>query len=345
MKVAALRSAHPRLLGCWTDDPADPGRLPVDHTAVQQLAAAIAPGARLTDLGGVYSLNARLDPAGLVLRVHQPPACVSRPRLLAVQEVRRRLAHRGLRVPVAVPWRGATVFRCGSRWAELEGYVPAERLAPEPGSYLWLYGAMGALHRALTALDLRVPRPLGATYAPPGSVRRWLPVTEGAVLGDPEAEEVARLVRDLTRRLRRQWVPAAALPVQLVHGDVRPSNVRRTPSGEVVYFDFGFLARRPRIHDLAYGLAFMVWALDALPAPERFPWGLVPQLLSAYEATAPARLTAAERAALVPYTAAVPLYYAALDGFTEDPAGKLRSRLPFLRLSAWLLAHPEAVCG
>ena len=113
MNVSALRSAHPRLLGYWTDDPADPGRLPLDHLAVQHLAAAIAPGARLTDLGGVYSLNARLDPAGLVLRVHQPLACVSRPRLLALQEVRQGLVRRGLCVPVALPWRGATVFRCG----------------------------------------------------------------------------------------------------------------------------------------------------------------------------------------------------------------------------------------
>jgi len=28
---------------------------------------------------------------------------------------------------------------------------------------------------------------------------------------------------------------------------------------------------------------------------------------------------------------------------TEDPTGKLRARLPFLRLSEWLLAHPSAL--
>lgn len=334
---------HPRLVGWWTDDPADPGRLPLNHPDVQRLAAAIAPGAQLTDLGGVMSLNVRLEPAGLVLRVHQPPTCVSRPRLLGLQEVRRRLAGGGLRVPVALPWRRATVFRCGSRWAELEEYLPNERLAPTLESYVCLYAAMGILHHALAALDLSAPRPVGATYAPPSSVQRWLPVTEAAVHGDPEAGDIARLVRDLARRLRRRWVPATDLPVQLVHGDVRLSNVRRTPAGETVYFDFGFLARRPRIHDLAYALAFMVWALDALRAPERFPWDVVPRLIGAYEAAAQTRLTPAERTALAPYTAAVPLYYAALDGFTEDPAGKLRTRLPFLRLTEWLLAHPEAM--
>jgi Ser/Thr protein kinase RdoA (MazF antagonist) len=337
--------SHPRLVRCWTDDPGDPGRLPLNQPDVQRLAAAIAPGACLTDLGGVYSLNVRLDPAGFVLRVHQPPTCVSRRRLLAVQDVRRCLASRGLRVPVAIPWRGATVFRCGSRWAELEEYMPNERLAPTPETHVWLFGAMGALHQALAPLDRVVPHPVGATYAPPGSVRRWLPVTEAAVREEPEARDIARLVRDLARRVRRRWVPAADLPVQLVHGDVRLSNVRRTPAGETVYFDFGFLAKRPRIHELAYALAFMVWALDALRGPEHFPWDVVPRLIEAYEAAAPTRLTPTERTALLPYTAAVPLYYAALDGFTEDPAGRLRSRLPFLRLSTWLLDHPTVLGG
>jgi hypothetical protein len=64
----------------WTDDPADPGRWQLHHPDVQRLAAVIAPGAHLTDLGGAMSLNVRLDPLGLVLRVHQ--AHVSRARLL-----------------------------------------------------------------------------------------------------------------------------------------------------------------------------------------------------------------------------------------------------------------------
>jgi Ser/Thr protein kinase RdoA (MazF antagonist) len=342
---------HPRLVNWATDDPDDPGRLPVSHADVQRLAAAIAPGARLTDLGGVMSLNARLDPvdapgaAALVLRVHQQ--FVSRPRLLALQEVRRHLAGRGLRVAVAVPWRGATVFRCGTHWAELEEFIPNERPAPTLDAHVWLFGAMGTLHRALAGVDAPVPRPFGAPYAPPASVRRWLPVTVAAVQADREATEISRLLRDLVGRLRRRWVPAAELPAHLVHGDARLSNVRRTPggqpgAGETIYFDFGFLARRPRIHDLTYSLAFMVWALDYLEAPERFPWESVPRLIAAYEAAAGSRLTPAERTALVPYTSAVPLYYAALDGFTEDPAGKLRTRLPFLHLSEWLLERPDA---
>jgi Ser/Thr protein kinase RdoA (MazF antagonist) len=332
---------HPRLLEWWKDNPSDPDRPSLNNPDVQRLISAINPRAHGTDLGGVMSLNVRLGLTGLVLRVHQP--FVSRRRVLAVQEVRRRLAGLGLVVPVPMPWRTAMVFRCGNRWAELEEYVLHERAEPVPGSYLWLFGALGTLHRALAALDVRVPRPLVATYAPPGSLRRWLPVTESAIQGDPEASDTAWLLRDLVSHLGHHWIPAGRLPMQLVHGDIRLSNVCQTPEGKTVYLDFGFLAQRPRIHALAYSLAFMVLALGGHEEPEHFEWQSVSRLCEEYEAAAKTRLTEAERKALLPYTAAVPLYAAALDGFSNDPAGLLRARRPFLRLSAWLLTHPEAM--
>jgi Ser/Thr protein kinase RdoA (MazF antagonist) len=243
-------------------------------------------------------------------------------------------------VPLPVGWCGATVLRCGRRWAELEAYVPHQRLAPTLDSYAWLFAALGHLHRELTTLERTVPRPLVATYAPPGTLRRWLKVTEAAVAGDHAATDGARHLRDLVGRLRRHWLPASRLPQQLVHGDVRLSNVGRTPDGTTLYLDFGFLAVRPRIHDVAYALAFMLHALDAHHEPESFAWQSVPPLIDAYEAAAHARLTAAERRALAPATAAVPLYHAALAGFAGDPVGQLESALPFLHLSDWLLAHP-----
>jgi Ser/Thr protein kinase RdoA (MazF antagonist) len=331
---------HARLLEWWTDDPSNPDRPLLNDPDVQRLIAAIRPASHAADLGGVMSLNVLLG-GELVLRVHQP--FVSRPRLLALQRVRRRLAGQGLRVPLPVPWKDETVFRCGKRWAELEAYLPHQRPAHTLDSYTWLFGAIGTLHRALRTLDLAVPRPLVATYAPPGSLRRWLPITEAAVRGDPEAAGVARLLRALVRRLRRQWVPATELPVQLVHGDARLSNLCRAADGGTVYLDFGFLARRPRIHELAYALAFMLLALGGHRAPESFAWERIPPLVEAYEAAANTSLTQAERKALAPYTASVPLYAAALDGFTGNPVKKLCSRLPFLRPSDWLLEHPEAL--
>ncbi|MGH2351899.1 MAG: phosphotransferase enzyme family protein [Chloroflexota bacterium] len=312
---------------------------------VRRLAAEIAPGSAAVDLGGTMSLNVGLQSAGLVLRVHRP--FVSRPRLIALQHVRQGLAERGLIVPVPVPWRGATVFRCASRWAELETYVPGERPEPLAESYTWMFRAMGALHRTLATLHLTVPRPVVATYGPPSTLLRWLPVTESAIRGDPDASGTARRLRELIRRLRSQWVTAAELPVQLIHGDVRLGNVRRTPEGETVYLDFGFLAHRPRIHELAYSLAWMVLRPDSRGTAEGFAWETVPQLVRAYEDTAQTALTAGERRALAPHVAAVPLYLAALAGFVSDPVAHLRNeaRLAFLRIGEWILAHPDAVLG
>ena len=246
-------------------------------------------------------------------------------------------------MPTPLPWRNALVLRCRNRWAELEEYIPHQRPAPTLDSYAWLFGAMGALHHALAPIDLAVPRPVVATYAPPSSLRRWLRVTDVVVHGDPEAADATRRLRELVRQLSGMWVPATALPRQLVHGDVRLSNVCRTPEGTPVYLDFGFLALRPRIHELAYSLAFMVVALDGDRAPETFVWHSIGPLIAAYESDAHSRLTPAERRALTPCTVAVLLYHAALAGFSDDPAGQLRDRLSFLHLAEWLLAHPETL--
>lgn len=334
---------HPRMLGWYNNNPVDPGRSDLYDPDVQRLIAGIAPGSRATDLGGVMSLNAWLEPAGLVLRVHRP--FVTRQRLLAVQEVRRRLAARGLLVPVPIPHGGSTVLRCGRRWAELEGFIPHEPPEPTPETFVSMFAAMGTLHRAMAEINLPVPRPLVAIYAPPGTLRRWLPITESAVRGDPEAAAAARLLRELTDRLRGQWVSASRLPVHLVHGDMHLSNVCRTPEGRTAYLDFGFLARRPRIHEIAYSLSWSIFALDGHLALNRFDWTIIPQLVAAYELAADTVLTAAERVALAPYTAAAPLYHAAIAGFTNDPAGHLKAELPYMRLSEWLLAHPEVLRG
>lgn len=334
---------HPRLLEWWKDNPTDPDRPSLNDADVQRLIALIDPGSYATDLGGVMSLNAKLDPAGAVLRVHQP--FVSRKRILAIQQVRCSLSSQGLLVPVPSSWRNMLVLRCGNRWAELEPYLPHRRAEPQYDSYSWLFGALGTLHRALATLDRSVPRPLVATYAPPGSLRRWLSVTEAAVQGDLEAVAVAQFLRDLVGWLRRQWLPASQLPQQLIHGDVHLNNVGQTSEGRTLYLDFGFLAYRPRIHDLAYSLAFMIPALHGSQALESFAWQHIPRLLVEYETSAKSRLTEEERRALAPYTAAVPLYAAALDGFSNNPKGQLGSRLSFLHLSEWLLAHPEVMLG
>src|SRR5688500_6398195 len=104
----ADRARHPRLIARWTDDPADRGRLPPPWPSVQQLVAQVAPGAPGTALGGGMSLNLGLAPPSAaestrVLRVRQ--GHVTKPRLPAVQEVRRHLAASGLLTPIPLPWR------------------------------------------------------------------------------------------------------------------------------------------------------------------------------------------------------------------------------------------------
>ncbi|WP_369125225.1 phosphotransferase [Alicyclobacillus fastidiosus] len=83
-------------------------------------------------------------------------------------------------------------------------------------------------------------------------------MTETAVQSDSQATKIAQLLELLVRRLRRQRVSSSEIPVQLVHGDVRLSNVCPGVDGTTVFFDFGFSAQRPRVHDLAYALAFMI---------------------------------------------------------------------------------------
>lgn len=330
-----------RLRAWWTDDPADPGRLSLSSPCAQALIREMSPASRPTDLGGVMSLNVHLGDLGSVLRIHQP--FVSRARLLGLHAVRAALLKRGLRVPVPQKWRDRVLLRCGRRWAEMEEYIPHRRLKPTTASYQWLFGALGRLHRALSRVDLRIPRPCVATYAAPGSLHRWLAITARAVETTPECEPLISQLRTLIRGLDRLWVPASQLPVQYIHGDARLSNIVQTGAEEPVYLDFGFLAQRPRIFDIAYALVFMAWALQAGQSPEQVDWALVPDLLDRYEESSGSRLSRLERRALLPMMVSVPLYAAALDGFTEDPAGKLMGRRSFIAFGAWLLAHPEIV--
>ncbi|GCE50860.1 Ser/Thr protein kinase RdoA (MazF antagonist) [Thermosporothrix hazakensis] len=328
---------HSRLRSWWQDNPANPDHPTLNNPDVKRLLMSRYPTSSAIDLGGTMSLNIHVVPENIVLRVHQP--FVSRERLLAIQRVRQALTAQGLQVPLPEP--NATVLRCGKRWAEIEVYRPHQRLPHTFEAYCWLFQALGRLHHALSTCDNTVPRPLVATYAPPSSLRRWLTVTQQALHDHPQAFEIAHYLGKLVRELRRQWHPASHLPQQLIHGDIHLSNVCQTPDKQTIYLDFGFLAYRPRIHDLTYALAFMLLALNGPQKPQDFAWHRIALLLNAYETTAHTRLSEQERKALTPYTAAIPLYAAALDGFSYNPARQLQGRLPFLHLSEWLLTCPQ----
>jgi Ser/Thr protein kinase RdoA (MazF antagonist) len=294
--------------------------------------------ASAVDLGGTMSLNVVVRDRASVLRVHAP--FVSRARVMALQRVRTALAASGLvvGVPELVDGR-RSVVPCGPSLAELERFVSFTKPPPERSSYVWMYEAMGRLHAALADEVPAVPRPVVATYGPPGSIRRWLAVTRRSVADDPSASAIVDWVSSLVRQLTACWIPARELPQQLVHGDVRLGNVGVADSGAPAFLDFGFAAVRPRIHDLAYSLPWIVLRPDATGRPEAFDWSSVGELVAAYESAAGWKLTAIERRALGPYTAAVPLYLAAVAGYTPDPARLLEGDASFVRIAEWILAN------
>lgn len=118
---------------------------------------------------------------------------------------------------------------------------------------------------------------------------------------------------------------------------MRLGNVAHTPDSDAAFLDFGFAALRPRVHELAYALSWMILTPDDSGRAEDFPWDRLEVLVHAYEEQAATSLTATERANLGPYTAAVPLYLAAISGYTNDPAAHLIGNEPFIQIADWIL--------
>lgn len=100
---------------------------------------------------------------------------------------------------------------------------------------------------------------------------------------------------------------------------------------------------RPRVHDLAYALIFMLLAHHAQDSPEEFDWSIIPDLIAAYQFTSPSPLTPLERQALPPCAASVLLYPLALAGFSSNPGSQISLEKFKLHLSDWLLTHPNTL--
>jgi Ser/Thr protein kinase RdoA (MazF antagonist) len=282
----------------------------VDDPAVLKLLDKVAPGVAVSDLGGGNGLNLLLGD-DLVLRVHKP--FISRTRLVGERELRQKLADQGLRVGVPA---GDGLVRCGPRWAELERFVPTEYLEPD---LAWLFAAIGRLHRVLATVPGGPVRPKIVTLASPQTLRRWLTTNRAA--GHPGAvPELDPILRELAQR----WIPTDRLPHQLVHGDPHPDNVLLSLDHKPLYLDFGSIMSAPRVFDLSYALAHVLIRLGQ-------PRDEIPTAVRAYEESAGWRLTAPERAALIPYAASVPLYYDICDWGDGGP---------FRDVSTWLLRLP-----
>lgn len=261
---------------------------PVDAPAVGRLLRELDLGPDAYDLGGEDHLNLRVGDGRLVLRSYKP--FVTRPRILDLQRIRAGLAEQGLQLAVPIMINGRTVFRCGTRWAEVEPFLdqPAGDGTPEQ-----LFAALGRLHRALRALPPPVTKDLRPGFVDPATLRRWLRRNraDDAV---PAPGDLAPMIDELARR----W--PAADGIQTIHGDPHGENLRQTAAGPV-YFDFGGLATAPRTWDLAVARAYLLRTGRPLD-PDR--------LDQSYQDAAGTRLTARERSALRVYPAAVALMYA-----------------------------------
>jgi Ser/Thr protein kinase RdoA (MazF antagonist) len=297
-----------------------------------QLGVAAAPA----DLGGTMSLNLHLEELGLVLRIHGRFEQESRIR--ALRDLRRCLDDHGLTVGVPKPLLGADVVRVGGRIAEVETFVEAKKPPPAWDSYVWMYDAIGRLHKTIneSAAGLEIPVPEVATFATPAELRAWMETTQAAVGADDHASAIAGQVRNMLDPLERQWTLVERLPDQLVHGDVRLGNVAHADSG-VAYFDFGFSARRPRIHELAYSLFWIVLKPDDSGRAEDFEWSRVDELFEAYEDAAQTKISPRERRAVAPLLAAIPMYFAAIASYTPDPTDRIKQEVRSLEIARWVL--------
>jgi len=207
------------------------------------------------------------------------------------------------------PGRG---LRCGSRLVEVERFIPHDgRMNTLPRLALGL-PVLGRIH-ALLADAAISPAGRGvefANYIEPGQVlsgtragaqriRGWHPTpAEWRMAG--EAERLAELVTAGEAGL------AAGLPRQLVHGDFWDDNVFFRGQSLVFVADFGFMAERARIDDLALTLYYA--DTQAGLAGSKVRIAALRPLVHAYTSGLDHSLTGAERAALPWAIARQPLW-------------------------------------
>jgi homoserine kinase type II len=215
------------------------------------------------DLGGSLNLNLLVSRGAqrLVVRVHRPS--VSPARLEAIQAVRDRLDAAGVPCSALVPARdGARWARAGDRLVEVDRFIGHDGAMNTPGRLARGLPLLGRMHALLAGIEVSAAgravefanhiepgAALASTRAGAARIRSWHPTPQERRMAG-QAERLAELVTAGEAGL------AAGLPRQLTHGDFWDDNVFFRGEDPVSVADFGFMAERARLDDLALTLYY-----------------------------------------------------------------------------------------
>jgi homoserine kinase type II len=245
-----------------------------------------------------------------------------------------------LGLPFAVPTPILTAD--GSPWTELATasgparatltrYIPGA--APERGDLAQAEcaaEAIGALDMALAAVELPDPE-AAVSWRSAGALDKIAPLVPdplGAFAALPISEQARERLREgYTALMERLPALYAALPQQLCHEDMDPSNLLMEGDRVTGVLDFEFLARDIRAMDLTVALVW--WPVGVLESGAE--WPVIAALARGYARSL--RLTA-------PEIAAIPTLYA-MRGYTSL-IHRLGRALQGLSPMAHVIARAEA---
>lgn len=289
------------------------------------------------DLGGGFTKNLALQTAQsvVVARIHSQTTSLERVR--AEQMARAALAVAGVPAVVATD---LTLLPDG-RVLELEPFVNATEKMKTPSTLTTGAWVLGRLHDVLAAGGFPdEARSVRWSHHAPAErvIATAQALTELAQVSDDVPVSLAAALLDHAQHLSDLEEPLLShRVVQLTHGDYWDDNVLFRRNAVAAVLDFGFLAARARVDDLA--LPFWFWLLE----PDHGPLGaqddaLLASLVAAYDDSTHRPLNRYERRALPLAVARQPFWTAELC--LLDPA---RARRHVRRLKRELPVAHQAI--
>jgi homoserine kinase type II len=281
-------------------------RVPAAAALVEEVSrlAGLADTGVWGDLGGGWSTNIQLagptGSGGVVFRVHQ--RFVTRDRLSAEQHIRCELAAAGLPTVPALPlFSGSTIARLASgNLVEVEPFVDTDAQMDTPDRLIVGFRLLGRLHDGMRASSVTTAAHV-VTYANHLDPDVTVDSTRAgaariASWGDPTLTRFAeRVCSHVAEVCTLESAFAGEQRRQLVHGDYWDNNVLFADDRVAAVVDFGFMAERTRVDDLALPIWYLM-----LGRPDQGPSGLelVAAMLDAYDEGSEDPLSRAERLSL-----------------------------------------------